>query len=602
MHTSRFVTLALALALSASLLNACGGDSADPPASDAVSNSVNNSANNDANNALPDGACLPNKEIWEGAVKAKVEENCGNCHGETPNFGAPYSLLDYDALVAGELGSRRVDRMAIRMADKTMPPPGDLVPHDDLDTMVLWASCGEQHPDHSIGLSSSAPIFEAPEESPEGMDFFDLKAGNFEVGENVLDLYQCFTFDVPVDEAHFIKRMEPVIDDARVLHHIVVLKDVNNDFEVGSDRCAGMPAGSLYLYAWAPGAGAIEFPEGGLRVEPGDRYVIQVHYNNGAGVPDAVDDSGMRFYIDEPEGPEYNMVAPGPINFTLPANAVTETTGTCRIRSDMTVLAGMPHMHEVGTEFHQTIIREDGTEELMIDLTGWSFELQYFYRFPVELKAGDKLLTTCVFDNKTDRRVESGARTQDEMCFNFMYVTPPQNFSYCDDVGGSDEEFAYTPGQCAPAEPLQDVTEFSGAVTTEPAPEFTGGPLTDGLYKLTGMTMYAPMNTPVGMPNTEESFILSAGQLEVAGDQIAMDSAFSAHLVLGTLEVDQPFDISIGGTLTTEGNVGTLATTCPGNGTTRFEFQADEGSVSILFRTNSGGIDLVNVLVFEKVE
>lgn len=593
----------LLLLFAAALLAACS-DSSPPQGSAANNGATNDGQATNNGDELPEGTCVPNRDIWDLTTRPLVESYCGNCHGEQPQFGAPFSLMDYDDLVAGSPGSRKVDRMAVRMADKTMPPPGTLVPHADLDTLVLWASCGELHPDHSVGLSSTAPVFEAPEEAPDGLDHFDLKAGDFAVGQNVLDLYQCFTFDVPVDAARFIRRMEPIVDDARVLHHIVVLKDIQRDFEVGAAPCQGMPDGSVYLYAWAPGAGAIEFPDGGLRVEPGDRYVVQIHYNNGAGVPDAVDDSGMRFWIAEPEGPEYTMIAPGPLNFNIPAGGVTEVTGTCRIPSAMTVLAGMPHMHEVGTEFRQVVARRDGTEEPLIELTGWAFELQYFYHMPMELEAGDSLITTCTFDNQGTRAVHSGARTQDEMCFDFMYVTPPQSFAYCDSIMEDDPtEFAYAPGQCAGPDALSAVEEIRGAVSTEEPPTLTGGELADGRYTLNTMALHVPANTPIGEPDLEASFLRAAGQLGVESGVIALDGTFLAHLVVGTLEIDRPFTISYGGSVVAGGaeGAGVLQTTCPQAGEIAFNYQADANTVTLQFRSNQSGVMTVSVLTFERV-
>jgi len=594
--------LLLPLALGLMTAAACSED-ASPSASANNGGAVTNNGGTNNGQELPDGACLPNRDLWELTAKPLVDDYCGTCHGEQPDFGAPFSLTDYDALVAGPVGARKVDRMAIRMAEKSMPPAGTLVPHDDLDTLVLWASCGELHTDHSVGLSSSAPVFEAPAEAPADMAHFDLKAGNFAVGTNVRDLYQCFTFDVPVDGAHFIRRMEPVVDESRVLHHIVVLKDVAKDFEVGSAPCAGMPDGSLYLYAWAPGAGPIEFPDGGLRVEPGDRYVVQIHYNNGAGIPDAVDDSGMRFYITDPVGPEYNMVAPGPLDFNIPAGGVTEVKGTCRIPSNMTVLAGMPHMHEVGSEFHQVVKRKDGTEEPFVDLTGWAFELQYFYHLPMELEAGDELQTTCVFDNKGDHAVHAGARTEDEMCFNFMYVTPPQSFAYCDSVGGG-SAFTYAPGRCAGADALAELNELRGVVSTDEPAVLTGGAPVDGHYTLKSMTLHAPAQTPIGDVDTAASYLRAAGQLSYTGGQLAIDGAFEANLVLGGIAIQQPFTISYAGAVTPAEPAGaaTLAATCPTTATIPFNYAADVSSVTLQFRSRESGIETVTVLTFERTE
>ena len=48
-----------------------------------------------------------------------------------------------------------------------MPPaPFGAPDHTDFDTMVLWATCGEQHPDYQEGLTANAPVFLPPSELP----------------------------------------------------------------------------------------------------------------------------------------------------------------------------------------------------------------------------------------------------------------------------------------------------------------------------------------------------------------------------------------------------------------------------------------------------
>ncbi|MEO1273314.1 MAG: hypothetical protein AAFX99_34960, partial [Myxococcota bacterium] len=336
---------------------------------------------------IPD--CLPSQAIWEGTVSAMVETSCGQCHGAQPNFGAPQSLIDYDALVAGKEGERLVDRMVVRMSDASMPPANYPRPaHVAQDTIIGWASCGAAHPDYSAGLEATAPVFLAPEEPPTGMETAELRTGGFPVGPDVLDLYQCFVFDAPLDADAFIRRMEVIVDESRVLHHVVFMRGPANEVPQDNFRCRGLPDFD-YLYGWAPGAGALQFPDGGLRLTPDDRLVVQIHYNNGAGIEDVMDDSGVRIYLSEPSGTEYGMMSPGPFQFRIPANSVASADGVCEIDTEYRILAGMPHMHETGSEFHQTIVRADGTEESLISLTGWSFELQLYYDTPTTLYPGD---------------------------------------------------------------------------------------------------------------------------------------------------------------------------------------------------------------------
>jgi hypothetical protein len=378
--------------------------------------------------APPAAECEPSYETWERHSKDLVDTYCGKCHGEEPQFGAPFPLLDYDELMAGEPGERKVDRMAKRMLDRTMPPPPNAqLPHTALDTLVEWTTCGQQHPDHSEGLQASATVWQAPSDPPANTESFDVTASEFEVGIDTLDHYQCFVVDAPIDADRFMKRFEPVVDDGRVVHHLLVSIDRNSTETRDSFRCNGFPPGDGYVYVWAPGQGPIEFDDGGLRITPGDKFVLQIHYNNGAGAQDVRDSSGFRVYHDAPEGTEFGLASVGSSLIFVPPNSEGQAEGSCTVQRDVFIRASWPHMHEIGSAFETIIERADGTEEMLIDLTGWSFEAQLIYDTPVHLQPGDKLKTTCKYDNPYDETVTFGEGTRDEMCFNFLYISPPMS-------------------------------------------------------------------------------------------------------------------------------------------------------------------------------
>lgn len=359
-------------------------------------------------------ACVPDAAAFELNARPVIERACGTCHGDPTDFGAPYSLLDYQFLVTGP--ERPVDAMLEQLMAGTMPPSTQgLMPHADLDTLVGWASCGLQHPDFSEGVQSSQPVWEAPADPPAGTTVINLSADNHPVDLDDIDDYQYFTFRNLTDDDVFIRRMNAVIDESRVVHHITL------HYLLGYD----------YLYTWAPGTGAIEFPDGGLRLKRSDVLVMEVHYNNGAGIPDVLDSSGIQLWVGEPVGTEWGMASPGVWDLNATPNGLSSSTEDCHVTQDFRIIAGMPHMHEIGDSLEHIIIRQDGTEESLVEVTGWSFESQYFYEQDAEIHDGDTLRLTCTFDNPYDYEVNWGQGTSDEMCFNFIYVTPPSAAFQC---------------------------------------------------------------------------------------------------------------------------------------------------------------------------
>ena len=82
------------------------------------------SEKSESNAEVPPGeTCAPSEADW-AQVQPVIETACGLCHGETPQFGAPYSLLKYQDLVAGEPGSRVIDTLIREVRSGDMPPVG----------------------------------------------------------------------------------------------------------------------------------------------------------------------------------------------------------------------------------------------------------------------------------------------------------------------------------------------------------------------------------------------------------------------------------------------------------------------------------------------
>jgi len=371
--------------------------------------------------------CTPDEAAWVNTVSPVVEERCGTCHGNEPGFGAPLSLTDYDALLEGAPGARGVDRIAIRTASHTMPPPASTqLDHAELDLLVEWATCGEVHPDPTIGLVSDKALYSV--DAPENLELpsFELLANDFALESDTLDRYQCFGFDVPIDEARLLQRIQVSLDESRVLHHILVAHDPDriSDGEE-SFHCEDWPLEETpILWAWGPGGGAFDFDDGGFRLEPTDRVVVQIHYNNGAGLEDVRDNTGVRIFHGPTGGREWSMLTTGAYDFEVPEGPSIACGDTGPITEELRVLAAFPHMHRLGAEMHTQINRADGSSEDLINLTGWNFEAQRFYDTPSNLHPGDSVHTWCGSRNESGAATTSGSFTDEEMCFNFLYVSP----------------------------------------------------------------------------------------------------------------------------------------------------------------------------------
>lgn len=490
--------------------------------------------------------CTPDRTAFDTEIRPRLERYCGSCHGERPDFGAPTSLLDVEELLAvGMSGERLVDHVARRLAEGSMPPVGmPRIPEADADVLAGWASCGTVDVPPRAGLVSSAPPFLAPAEAPRDTVPLDLLADEHAVGEDVRDEYACFVVDLDLPSDRFVRRFEMVLDETRVLHHVILSRDTERRTSPGFFVCdggGGIPFGSEYLFTWAPGGSALELPGGGLRVRPGERFILQVHYNNGAGLAGVRDSSGVRLFLGPPEGLEYGMIGLGPASFELPARARTTVSGRCRVETPMTLLAGMPHMHQHGTSFSHTLER-DGTERDLVTLTGWDFGTQLFYAFPTELVPGDVVHTECTFTNATDDVVRFGENTEDEMCNGFVYVTPPPAELSCDEGDPSrPTDVDYVPGACAMdggATPALVRGEW--LVLAEPE-ALTTGVVPQGTWDLVSVSVPTPGGeTPIGPLVPEESYALARGRIVVGAGTLSFDVDSTFAIRAGTRNVATP--------------------------------------------------------------
>ena len=432
----------------------------------------------------------------------------------------------------------RLDRAAIRLSEGTMPPAGHMRPGTEVREAILdWATCGAWRdgtdllPNPGADFDVDREILQDLGDPPPNTDFFELRAQNFNVTENMRDHYECFRFAAPVDETRFIRRIETVVDDARVLHHIVLVPDESGEPNTNSPCNEINP--SALTYAWAPGQGALQFPEGGLRLEPGQRMTLNIHYNNAAQHPDVIDSSGIRIYHG-PEGPEVAMLTFGPTEINVPPQEMGSAEGWCRLPAETNLLYSFPHMHETGTGFRQVIEREDDEDDPIITINGWDFDAQYIYETPKPLPEGTVARTSCSFRISTDRPIRFGEGTDDEMCFNFSYISPPIGVAACNQ-NERPTPLVYEPGQCAaPGADMLMVEPIVAPILEGRAPPLNGGPAPDGLWVLDAATLYLPTAQfgPFTL-DTERSIVNTVATAGIVDNTLYFDGSAQLYVEVG---------------------------------------------------------------------
>lgn len=382
-------------------------------------------------------------------IQTLITEKCGPCHGAEPRFGAPQSLNTLEAL--STWNSYILDRVT-NVQRPMPPPPNPSLQGAELTTLVDWlrrgapagAACdAEASPPADPDLVPEMPPPEA--ECDHLVDLTAHGAGGaadangYQVPRQN-DIYTCFAFSTPWQATAHALSFHPIVDDDRVLHHWLLYSADRADAQIhGKTRqngevypCDGTNPGLALVAGWAPGGiPAVMPPEVGLEMPPpGGLFILEIHYHNDAGV-DAQDRSGVRIcaterlrpntaamhWLGEERGPAHILP------FSVPPGN-SEITGHCnpRINTPVHIISSSPHMHRRGTRMRTVIHRAGGGDENLLD-TPFDFENQIIYPTPTLLNPGDRLSTTCFFNNPGGA-ARFGTSTDDEMCFNFVTAWP----------------------------------------------------------------------------------------------------------------------------------------------------------------------------------
>lgn len=480
----------LCVSLCLGVWSGCGEEEAQSPTSDANNGgSGNNGGVNNGgsgNNAGVNNGGSGNNATQETAltyhrdIAPILAERCNNCHA--PGGIGPFTLDSYEKVAMLK------DAVKASVMERSMPPWqaskdcaeyfGDpSLSDEEVQKIAQWVEAGAPE-----GDPSQAPA-EQTQEREQGLTRVDKTLTLPEPYTPSLqpDDYRCFMMDWPETETKFVTGFSVKPDNLTITHHVIAflikpeLVDQYKALDDGEEgpgwTCYGGPGGdddieTRWVGAWAPGGRDSDFPEGtGIRIEPGSKIVVQMHYNTLNGVGD--DQTSLDFKVDDAverealimpfANPAWLRGAMG-----IPADEAaakhkfsTDVADWIPYLSDSRVSGGTYriysaslHMHNLGTSAKTWIEREDGQEECLLDIKEWDFHWQRFYPFEQYklYERGDKLHLSCTWDNSQANQVSGmvdtdgdgegdtyqqletadrnwGEGTTDEMCLGIYFLT-----------------------------------------------------------------------------------------------------------------------------------------------------------------------------------
>jgi Copper type II ascorbate-dependent monooxygenase, C-terminal domain/Copper type II ascorbate-dependent monooxygenase, N-terminal domain len=385
----------------------------------------------DAGSAPLDATALPSNGL-PCNVSNVLTRNCQSCHGASPQFGAPQSLVSYEDLVSVRAGTRVVDQVLARMKDdaRPMPPgPNARVGVSDQAIIASWVSrganrstevCGDVKPPPDAGVNVACTT-----------DQFIRPTSAWTMPAGVVDQYVCYGIDIAVGQKRHITALAPKVVNSKIVHHVLLVE--TTQMQPSTPYACSSSSGSLgrLVYAWAPGGGALELPvEAGLPLEGTKHYLVQLHYNNASGAAGETDSSGFDLCTTSSLRPnDADVVAFGTTSFSIPPNpAGGAYPRTCSLTlpknfEGLHFFGAMPHMHQLGLKIATKLVRA-GVEIDLGTTPSWNFDAQYWLPISAVSQANDAIVTSCSWKNDTGREVKFGSGTADEMCYSFTMYYP----------------------------------------------------------------------------------------------------------------------------------------------------------------------------------
>ena len=398
----------------------------------------------DGESTTSDGSAL----TYYKDTKPILDARCANCH--VPGGIAPFALVTF-ADVQEHAGAVKA-----AVADRTMPPwmPADgcndyvndrSLTEEQIDVIVRWVDGGAAEGDPA---DEGAPLDVGDSRA---LSRVDLEVGMPDAYTMVEtpDEYRCFVLDWPESDTTYVTGMGVEPGNAAVVHHVIAFLappsrvDDVLALDAADDapgyQCFGGPgfAGNEWVGAWVPGNTGYDYPDGtGIRVEPGSKIVMQMHYNSLTAGPQP-DLTKIRLKTD-PSVSNVAKIQPWANPQWLASDAMTIPAATSDVghsfEQDPTLLTGGEailihapalHMHELGKTARLSVQRAGGGESCLLEIPAWDFHWQGTYpmREPVRLEPGDKLRVECTWDNPTMKDVTWGEGTGDEMCLGTFYYT-----------------------------------------------------------------------------------------------------------------------------------------------------------------------------------
>ena len=376
-----------------------------------------------------------------------VFQHCASCH--RPSQSAPFNLLTFADV------KKRAKQVAEVVEKRYMPPwlpERGLVEFahdrslnvDQIGVIRQWVAEGAVE-----GVAADLPPLPKWAEGWRlGTPDLAVKlAQPYALAAEGKDVYRNLVIPIPVTERKYVKGVEFLPGNWKVVHHAFINVDstpvsrrrAQKENPPGFDgmllpETAIMPDG--HFLGWQPGKVPQMAPDGlAWTLETNTDLVLQLHLHP-SGKPETVQPMIAFYFTDQPPTNAAFRINLNCLRIDIPAGAkdyAVEDSYTLPV--DVNLIGVGPHAHYLGKRLEGYAQLPEGTRKDLILIKDWDFNWQGEFRYakPIFLPKGATLVMRWTYDNSAEnernpnhppQRVRYGSQTTNEMAELWYQVLP----------------------------------------------------------------------------------------------------------------------------------------------------------------------------------
>ena len=165
------------------------------------------------------------------------------------------------------------------------------------------------------------------------------------------------------------------------------------------------------------------FPEGvALKVPPATALDLNAHYFNNQNTNLKGENYINMYTVSQANVlKEAQSINFANYNFSIPANSRKTITTDYTFTKEVTVITLTSHFHKLGEKFQIKILGGTRNGEVVYENIDWEHPLVINLAKPIQLKAGEGLTSVVTYNNTTNKMVNFGLTSEDEMNIIFGY-------------------------------------------------------------------------------------------------------------------------------------------------------------------------------------